>query len=861
MMIHAALQWPDQSEKALWPLALEDAVHLHNNLPSQDTDLSPEELWMGLQSSHAALTHARVWGCPAYMLEPRLQDGKKIPKWEPRSRHGQFVGVSAQHASSVGVIRNLRTGNLSPQFHVVYDNFFETVHSGDDQVPTGWEDLVTYSSDRVLIDEDDPASIPELADEWVDDATLETPRRRRMERRDTTPKPADSRSDKPQLRDGVQPPAATVTDPSDPDPPAATVNPPTPARPVPVDEAPTSAGTCRSTQTRYQMEIYSPGTGGLECGRALCMSLAKKVAWSTLGKRDYSLVYALLMDPEFGVVEAMLPHVGTQCAHMLKASSSNLDPDLPNLSEAMRGPHRDEFLEAMGAEIAALEKHSTWTLVKRTSVPEGANVLPSTWVFRIKRFPDGRYRKTKARFCMRGDKQQEGVDYFDKYAPVVSWSTVRLLLCLSISNGWKTRQVDFSNAFVQAELNEDVYVQLPAMFQGPNGETGREVVMKLNRSLYGLVQAPLYWYNHLKASLEDPSIGFKASPLDPCLFYGNGMIVLVYVDDCLFFGPDQDKIDEVIRKLQEVKKLTLTVEKEDAYAFLGVDVKPNGKGGYLMTQAGLIKKVLKTTKLEGCNRKATPANVAPLGTNEDGKPYQEEWNYASVVGMLLYLSSNSRPDIQFAVHQCARFTHNPKQSHADAIKWICRYLQATQDKGLEFTPTSDMALDLYVDADFAGLWNYEDDQDPVCVKSRTGYVITLGSCPMIWVSKLQTEIALSALEVEYIALSTAMRDLVPLRRLMKEIGERCELDFVKPAMVHSTIFEDNNGALGLATAPKLTPRTKHIGVKYHWFKSLIGKEHGFEIVKVESRDQKADIFTKGLPAETFEHVRKILMGW
>ncbi len=106
-----------------------------------------------------------------------MQDGKKIPKWEPRSCHGQFVGVSAVHASSVGVIQNLRTGNLSPQFHVVYDNFFETVHSGDDEVPTGWEDLVTYSSDRVLIDEDDPASIPELADEWVDDATLETRRR------------------------------------------------------------------------------------------------------------------------------------------------------------------------------------------------------------------------------------------------------------------------------------------------------------------------------------------------------------------------------------------------------------------------------------------------------------------------------------------------------------------------------------------------------------------------------------------------------------------------------------------------------------------------------------------------------------
>ena len=248
-----------------------------------------------------------------------------------------------------------------------------------------------------------------------------------------------------------------------------------------------------------------------------------------------------------------------------------------------------------------------------------------------------------------------------------------------------------------------------------------------------------------------------------------------------------------------------------------------------------------------------------MGTNENGAPLDEDWKYSSIVGMLLYLSSNSRPDIQFAVHQCARFNHNPKKSHGEAIKRIVRYLQGTKDKGLKFKPTQEMELDLYVDADFAGLWNYEHDQDPVCVKSRTGYVITLGGCPVIWSSKLQTEIALSTLEAEYIALSSAMRELVPARRLLKEIGLRCKLDFVKSAMVHSTIFEDNNGALILAKAPKLTPRTKHIAVKYHWFKSLIGDK--FRITKVNSKAQKADIFTKGLDQEAFERVRKLLCGW
>ena len=208
---------------------------------------------------------------------------------------------------------------------------------------------------------------------------------------------------------------------------------------------------------------------------------------------------------------------------------------------------------------------------------------------------------------------------------------------------------------------------------------------------------------------------------------------------------------------------------------------------------------------------------------------------------------------------CA-FSHSPKQSHADGVNRIIRYLLGTGDKGMTFTPDLDLKLDCYVDADYAGLWGHEEDQDPVCVKSRSGYVLTLGNCPVTWSSKLQKEIALSTLEAEYIALSSSLRELIPLRRLLQEIGERLELPFCNPAMVHSTIFEDNNGAIGLATSPKMTPRTKHIAVKYHWFKDMIGIEKGIEVSKIDSVCQKADIFTKGLTLEVFRTIRKLLQG-
>ena len=168
-----------------------------------------------------------------------------------------------------------------------------------------------------------------------------------------------------------------------------------------------------------------------------------------------------------------------------------------------------------------------------------------------------------------------------------------------------------------------------------------------------------------------------------------------------------------------------------------------------LKQSGLISKVLALCGMKDCNTKATPCNQVPLGTDAHGEPVSGKFEYASAVGMLMCLCSNTRPDIQYAVHQCARFTHFPKRSHEEAILRICRYLQGTKNNGLRFKPDEQLKLDCYVDADFAGLYNVEDVQDPVCVKSRTGYCLTLGSCPLIWVSKLQTEVALSTTEAEY----------------------------------------------------------------------------------------------------------------
>jgi Reverse transcriptase (RNA-dependent DNA polymerase) len=527
---------------------------------------------------------------------------------------------------------------------------------------------------------------------------------------------------------------------------------------------------------------------------ALCMKSAKSLVDCAIGyESDYRYLLAILTDVDTGIIDALHPAM-LQFAGCYKAAAGK-DPDLPTYREAMAGPDAEFYEEAMKSEIAELEDHGTWILLPKRTVPQNLKILPSTWVLRAKRYPDGRLRKHKARFCVRGDRQIEGVDYTDKYSPVVSWSTVRMLMTLALKENLATRQVDFSNAFVQAKLDPDehIYVEPPKGFEYVNDD-GESYVLKLKRSLYGLVQAPLYWGNHLKDALEKQ--GLTQSTSDPCMYCGDGVIVLTYVDDCLFFGKDQNKIDEKIRRIQE-SGLTLTVE-DDIYAFLGVEVVQKDDGDIELLQCGLINKILSVCGMTDCNTKATPCNKLPLGTDPNGAPITGKFEYASAVGMLLYLSSNSRPDIQYAVHQCARFTHFPKKSHEDAILRICRYLKGTRTKGLIMKPSNNMTLDCYVDADFAGLYGVEDEQDPVCVKSRTGYCLTLANCPLIWVSKLQTEIALSTTEAEYIALSQSLRDLIPMRRLLAEASKGLNLETNKTAVVHSTVFEDNNGALAIA---------------------------------------------------------------
>ena len=178
------------------------------------------------------------------------------------------------------------------------------------------------------------------------------------------------------------------------------------------------------------------------------------------------------------------------------------------------------------------------------------------------------------------------------------------------------------------------------------------------------------------------------------------------------------------------------------------------------------------------------------------------------------------------------------------------------------TPNAkNLKLDLFADADFAGLFVAEDKHDPISVKSRTGLLLNFGGVPILCSSKLQSEIALSTLEAEYIALSQGMREVVSARSMVLELGIKINLD-LKGSSTVSKAWEDNVGTQNLANSkgPLMTTRTKHIGIKYHWFRSKI-KPNKIEILRASTDLQRADIFTKGLTRFAFVEKRKLVMGW
>ena len=393
--------------------------------------------------------------------------------------------------------------------------------------------------------------------------------------------------------------------------------------------------------------------------------------------------------------------------------------------------------------------------------------------------------------------------------------------------------------------------------RGYKSSKGADYCLHLQKSLYGHRRAPQLWFEYSSEAFK--KIGLKQSAFDPCLWYGKDIMVVQYVDDCGIAAPNKERVDKFVDELRE---LNFELTQEESFSeFLGIKFETQPDGSIKCTQKGLIQKTLEAAGMENCNPNAVPTSQTALGADKEGEPMNEDWNYRAICGMLLYLSTNTRPDISFAVSQVCRFGHDPKKSHASAVKTILRYLKGTADEGITINPSeNNVQLDLYVDSDFCGLFGREDARDKNSVRSRTGYIVLFCGWPMIWKSQLQTHLSQSTLEAEYSALSSSLRVFLPLKRLIEEIVTTIDAPKLKPARLHATVFEDNQSTYYLATNQRITSRTKYLLAKWHWFWDNYNKGE-FAIVKCPTEKQLADYLTKPLSKVLFAANRKGVQNW
>ena len=496
---------------------------------------------------------------------------------------------------------------------------------------------------------------------------------------------------------------------------------------------------------------------------------------------------------------------------------------------------KKNYEDAMRAEFKGLVALNTFEFVD--VVPDGVNAVSARWVFARKVDKDGYIVKSKARLVAWGFSQVHTVDFLEIYAPTSAASSVQLLVAIAVKNDWELRQLDVKQAFIQADLDFDVFMKLP---DGCGDKSGK--VVKLNKSVYVRKQAGRRWAMHL-GDVVLRKVGKEECKADPCVFrlIRDGVVVMiacVHVDDITVAGESEacDFLSTCV--LEEFQ----TTGGELSW-HLGCAFERDRKGGVLRaSQIAFIESVVSRYRVDAVSD--LPASQsADLGPRRDDEPVCDK-RVRAAVGSLIWLGGMTRPDIANAVRAVARQAHDPVERHWRAARKIIAYLNKTKDLGLVFVKDGDRKLSVYVDADYA---NKDNDR-----RSVSGVAMMVGGTVVNASSTTQHCVTLSTSEAEYVAMAQGAKTA---------LFAKAVLDFLQPELANETtdLFEDNQGAIAIAENPISGGRTKHIDVRYHFIRELVERK-ALNIQYTESSNQHADILTKPLGQEAFARHRSFLMN-
>jgi Reverse transcriptase (RNA-dependent DNA polymerase) len=311
-------------------------------------------------------------------------------------------------------------------------------------------------------------------------------------------------------------------------------------------------------------------------------------------------------------------------------------------------PDKDKYIEAMENAIQQHNRNNNWKVLHRQQVPSHCCILPSVWAKRRKSdLTTGEVIKWKERIKVDGSKQIKGLDFEATLAPVASWASIRIILLLAALNQWNTKQLDFVQAFPQAPVEQDLYIE---MSKGCHTtEDNLDHVLKVLHNIYCQRQAGKVWFDYLTNGLIS-KLNFKQSGVDPCILWRGTSIMIIYTDDTIITGPDTKELQKIIH---DISSLYNIAHKATVADFLGVCIKRDiNKGTISLTQQKLIQSILHDIKLEGnINHRQTPApsTTTLYAHKESTSMHEAEWSYRAVIGKLNYLEKSTRSDIAYSM--------------------------------------------------------------------------------------------------------------------------------------------------------------------------------------------------------------------
>ena len=516
--------------------------------------------------------------------------------------------------------------------------------------------------------------------------------------------------------------------------------------------------------------------------------------------------------------------------------------DPVSFREAIARPDGQQWEQAARDEYKSIQDAGTWTL---TGLPPGRRTIGCKWVFKLKRKADGTIDRYKARLVAKGYAQTEGVDYQETFAPVAKFSAIRALLAMAAHFDLELHQMDVRTAFLNGDLDHDIYMTQPEGFTVPGQE---HLVCKLQKSLYGLKQAGRSWYQKIDQALQE--LGFRALKSDPCVYImrKGSVIVLIalYVDDLLILSNNVSELTHF--KTDLALRFSMTDLGEAQYV-LGIQIQRNRAAHTLtISQAEYVRNVLERFGMASSKVVRTPLEISSTLTKADcpaaGAPADAAFirQYQSAVGAIMYAMLGTRPDIAFAVTALSQFNSNPGPSHWLAVKHVLRYLRGTTDYQLTYgawggpvTPAvhaRPLNLHGFCDSDWA---SNPDDR-----RSVTGYVFMLGRGAVSWQAQKQTTVALSSVEAEYMASALATKEAIWWRTFLNEL----EL----PANAATTIYSDSQGSIALSKNPEHHGRSKHIDIRHHFVREQVAAGT-VKLEYVPTEAMLADVLTKPLSGD------------